>query len=737
VGAFHGTVAISGKTVTLTSGSRVFDPLWQAFMPAIAGRRSLDVIGSGTDSARLTLMAPAPDGPDQTVSLTSQLNYVTGVIEVTFTSPPGAGVLIVVSYNAEPSQWNGEHKVISATSKSVTYSEPNCTAAGASAASGEAYALPLIYVAPASHTNCAYDGDGGQACTPSDSNSGATKPHPKATLAGATQLLKSRVLTVPYMIQLADANGTGLGGSTPLTDCYQPNEVTFSAVTIGGAPVDENEQLRVDRFPQSYLWVHGSAHPEMVLINGSGDCAASSRAVGPSEALRFDHMAARVDGFSLQGYGNRIGRGLGPSGISFVNFATGYVENMICTGARDLNPKFFTQCVGAWDHSTLKVGGSHVVRNADWIRAVNQSNLFTADPSDQTGQNTTLDYFSSTPGAAMACTIMSNCQIDHLTAKFRGPGSYTAQSATEKSAFYYAERYVGSQCPNAACFDITIDAPNMTWESSVLGGHVDSSCANSQQGVCTVISGPAVRAYAQEDSFIKEYGASVIKGPDVEAAGGCVEVWNFSWQTPPGSQPPTCSSLVIRSESKLWPPLTLQNASESKTALLELKTGTGALAASFSASGQIATINSVATTGNGFGAEVYSNVPTATNRGIPATTMFTPTTDGNFTARFYLSQVDAGAGCTTPAAVAVQVTYTDPDFGVAQPLTFVATLSAGGGAVSTALNLTADTTQAHVATGSVFFRARGSAPIRYATNYTNGDCATQPRYRIVSLLQWF
>jgi hypothetical protein len=551
VGAFHGTVAINGKTVTLTSGSRVFDPRWQAFMPTIAGRRLLDVIGSETDSARLTLMAPAPDGPDQTFSLTSQLNYVTGVIEVTFTSPPGAGAPIVVSYNAEPSQWNGEHKVISATSKSVTYRAPNCTAAGTSAASGEAYALPLIYVAPASHTNCAYDGDGGQACTRATPIPARTNPHPKATLAGATQLLKSRALTVPYMIQLADANGTGLGGSTPLTDCYQPNEVTFSAVTIGGAPVDENEQLRVDRFPQSYVWVHGSAHPEMVLINGSGDCAASSRAVGPSEALRFDHMAARVDGFSLQGYGNRIGRGLGPSGISFGNFGTGYVENMICTGARDLNPKFFTQCVGAWDHSTLKVGGSHVVRNADWIRAVNQSNLFTADPSDQTGQNTTLDYFSSTPGAAMACTIMSNCQIDHLTAKFQGPGSYTAQSATEKSSFYYAERYVGSQCPNAACFDITIDAPNMTWESSVLGGARGLELRQQPAGCLHRYLRSGRSGLRAGGFFHQGIRASVIKGPDIEAAGGCVEVWNFGWQNPPGSQPPTCSSLVIRSESAL------------------------------------------------------------------------------------------------------------------------------------------------------------------------------------------
>jgi hypothetical protein len=536
VGTFQSEISITaGKTVTLTRPPFVFDSRWQAFMPTI-GTRSylLDIIGSGIDSSRLMLMAPVPDGPNQHFSLTSQLNYFTGVIEVTFHSPPAAGVPVTVSYNAEPSQWNGEHKVISATSSSITYAEPNCTGQGASVFGGEAYALPVIYVAPASHTTCAYDGDGGQPCTPADSNPGTTKSHPKATLSGALHVLKNRVLTIPHMIQLADANGTGIGGSAPRSDCYQPDEVTFSGATMGGAPVDENEQLGVDRFPQSYLWVHGNTHPELVLFNGSGSCTSSSRAIGSSEALRFDHMTGRVDGFSLQGYGNRIGRGLGPSGITFVSSSTGYVENMICIGGSDLNPMFRTQCIGAWDHSTLKVGGRHVVRNADWIRAVNQSNLFTADPSDLPGQNTTLEYSSSTSGAAMACTIMSNCQIDHLTAKFSGPGEYIAESATEKSVFYYAERYVGSQCPNSACFDITIDAPNMTWEASELGGHIDSSCANDQQGVCTVISGPAVRAYAEEDSLVKEYGASVIKGPDVQAAGGCVVVWNYPWQSPPG-----------------------------------------------------------------------------------------------------------------------------------------------------------------------------------------------------------
>jgi len=741
MGTFRGTVMISGGTaVTLTSTPAVFDSRWQAFVPAIAGASGRYVIGNSIDSTHLKLMAPASDGAGQSFTLSSQVNYVTGVIEVTFTSAPGAGAPITINYAAEPSQWYGERKVESSTSKTVSYAEANCTGPSATASGGTAYAIPVIYVAPASHTRCAYDGDGGQPCTPSDANPGTTKARPKATLAGVLQAVNRHVLTVPYLIQLADANGTGLGGSTPATDCYQPDELTFTGVMMGGSPVDPEEWVRVDKYPESYFWFHGNTHnPGNVLLNGSGTCSSSSRAIRPPEALRFDHTVARLDGFSIQGYGNHVRPGIGPSAITFVNFATGYVENMICTGAGDLDSSSFSQCIGAWDHSTLKVGGNHTVRNANWVLAVNDSYLVTTDPVNGPTQNTNLNYSSSAQTIAIGCSIVSNCQIDHLTATFSGSGRFTAQSATEKSVLYYAERSAGSQCPNAACMDITINAPNMTWESSQLGGHIDSTCGNYQQGVCTVISGPAIRAYAQEDSFIKEYSQSVIAGPDVQVAGGCVEVWNAGWETIPGSQPPTCSSLAIKSESKSFVPLTLQNASGSNTDLLDLKTGAGELAASFNSSGQISRINGLATAGNGVGVEVYSTVSPATDASIHATTMLTPSADANFAARFYVTQVDAGSGCTVATKVAVNLIYTDPYSGGAQPFTFVVPLNTSGGpSASPALSLSTDTiTVANVATGAVFFRAKGSTDIQYSTTYINGTCTTQPRYRIVAGLEWF
>jgi len=747
VGTFIGTVTISGGTeVTLTSTPAAFDSRWQAFMPTIAGVRGKYIIGSGVDSTHLKLMAPGTDGPGQSFTLTSQVNYMSGVVEVTFTSAPGAGVPITINYIADPSRWSGERKVESATSQSVSYMEPNCTGSSAKASGGVAYAIPVMYVAPASHTHCAYDGDGGQACTPSDANPGTSKAQPKATLAGVLQAVNRRILTIPYMVQLADANGTGLGGSTADTDCYQPYELTFTGVTMGGGPVNVNERIRVDQYPHSYWWFHGNTrNPDNVLLNGSGTCARSSRRIATFEALRFDHTVARIDGFSIQGYGNNVGQmggGIGASAITFVSFASGYVENMVCTGPHDHDPNTFSQCIAAWDHSTLRVGGNHTVRNANWILASDESNLYTATPVDGPTQNTNLDYSSGKYTVAMGCAIMSNCEIDHLTAVFTGSGRYTALAVSQKSAFYYAESFFGSQCPNAACIDITINAPNMTWESSSLGGKMDFPCTPSQQGVCRVISGPRIRAFSQEDSYVKEASTSVIKGPDVMAGGGCVGMWNASWdrgEGVPAWQPPTCASLVLKSESKSFVPLTLQNASGSSTNILDLKTGEGALATSFNAAGQISKLNRVATAGNGVGAEVYSTVSVATSTNLPPTTMLTPEADGNFAVHFYLTQVDRGEGCAAGARVAVNLIYSDPFSGGAQPFTFVVPLTSSGSAsASSALSLSTDAiTAANVATGSMVFRAQGSTPIQYSTTYSSDMCTRQPSYRVVPVLLWF
>jgi len=137
--------------------------------------------------------------------------------------------------------------------------------------------------------------------------------------------------------------------------------------------------------------------------------------------------------------------------------------------------------------------------------------------------------------------------------------------------------------------------------------------------------------------------------------------------------------------------------------------------------------------------EVYSTVSPATDASIHATTMLTPSADANFAARFYVTQVDAGSGCTVATKVAVNLIYTDPYSGGAQPFTFVVPLNTSGGpSASPALSLSTDTiTVANVATGAVFFRAKGSTDIQYSTTYINGTCTTRPRYRIVAGLEWF
>jgi len=150
-------------------------------------------------------------------------------------------------------------------------------------------------------------------------------------------------------------------------------------------------------------------------------------------------------------------------------------------------------------------------------------------------------------------------------------------------------------------------------------------------------------------------------------------------------------------------------------------------------------VNGVTAVGNGAGVEVYSTVSESVNASLPATTMLTPQRDGTFAVYFYIAQVDTGAGCSGIAQVSVNLIYSDPFSGAAQPFTFVVPLSASGGpSPSGALRLSPDNISvANVAAGSMVFRARGGTNISYSTTYTPGGCSKQPRYQVAPLLLWF
>src|SRR5207247_11210911 len=113
--------------------------------------------------------------------------------------------------------------------------------------------------------------------------------------------------------------------------------------------------------------------------------------------------------------------------------------------------------------------------------------------------------------------------------------------------------------------------------------------------------------------------------------------------------------------------------------------------------------------------ERQSTFYAASDPSIHATTMLAPSADANFAARFYVTQVDAGSGCTVATKVAVNLIYTDPYSGGAQPFTFVVPLNTSGGpSASPALSLSTDTiTVANVATGADCLRANGSPELKY------------------------
>jgi hypothetical protein len=150
-------------------------------------------------------------------------------------------------------------------------------------------------------------------------------------------------------------------------------------------------------------------------------------------------------------------------------------------------------------------------------------------------------------------------------------------------------------------------------------------------------------------------------------------------------------------------------------------------------------MNGVAAAGNGAGLEVYSRVSEIANGSLPETVMLTPDADGTFSVQFYLTQVDRGEACTGAAQVSINLIYSDPYSGAAQPFTFLVPLFGSGSLAATnALRLSTEAiTVANAATGSMVFRATGRTTIGYSTTYTPGACARQPRYRIAPVLLWF
>jgi hypothetical protein len=136
--------------------------------------------------------------------------------------------------------------------------------------------------------------------------------------------------------------------------------------------------------------------------------------------------------------------------------------------------------------------------------------------------------------------------------------------------------------------------------------------------------------------------------------------------------------------------------------------------------------------------EVYSTPSGAVSGSIGPTTMYTPAAGGVFRFIFYITQVSAGAGCTSAGITGITLSFTDGVTNLAATDSLY--LYSGSPTASTGASNNLVTSgnpgaanrfsgQAHI------IDANGGNPISYAVTFASSGCTTQPQYEIFPVLE--
>jgi hypothetical protein len=353
------------------------------------------------------------------------------------------------------------------------------------------------YVAPAGLTTCTYNGDAGQACSPSDTNDGLTKATPFATIARARDVIQGRLLTAPVVIQLAD---------TTAGTCYQPNRVIFdnpAAGGSGGTALSVGSQTLPDAYPAGYIHIRGNeAAPNNVSIVGATTCAGTASST--LAALAFIGTNARLSGVHLKYF---------KFGVQGLN-ATIYMESMNGTSDNPAPAVIDASAVNVDDRSVLHAGGSISITN--WIFAtVNGNSLFdTRTPAGYLS----LTYTSSGGERAMLMNEGSHGYNQGGTFNFSGTGNYRMFEAIANSHWNWQSDITTT---------ITINAPNAVMLRADQGSFIFETC-ESTNTVCTFIA-LGQRAVARRGSYIQYNGTATGGSPDFADSGSVIANGTFPY----------------------------------------------------------------------------------------------------------------------------------------------------------------------------------------------------------------
>lgn len=332
-----------------------------------------------------------------------------------------------------------------------------------------------IYVCPVALANCAYNGDGGQAATPSDSNTYAqaqNKATPFATVTHAAAVLANALLLAPMTVQLADTS----------TSCYTDSEVAWNQQTsLEGNPYQIFEigwsqvggpYAYTDTYPTSYLEIKGNiTTPANVSWSGATvPCAGTTS--GFRVAVRMVHMNTVVHGVNFKYFdANNVDN----AAITAIDHSTLFSDHNTLTGSGGAG-------------SNLALVGYNSNGHFGPANNVTEGSTIFCDVASYCNTRTPAGWFTSTVANSTFTkpAIIAN-ENSHITIwgpttqSYSGSAAYTVYQAQANGSIITVE------APAPGTSSITLNGANITFLVAAQNGTIVNGC-QAGGNTCTLTS---------------------------------------------------------------------------------------------------------------------------------------------------------------------------------------------------------------------------------------------------------
>jgi hypothetical protein len=410
--------------------------------------------------------------------------------------------------------------------------------AGDGANSGVAFALgqpqanfPLtistpttFYVCPAALSNCAYNGDGGQATigNPSDSNSigqAQSKLTPWATITHAASVLKNAVIYGPVTIQLADTS----------TSCYTDTEVVFNPMTMGGAKYQIFEYgwsqvggptAYTDVYPQSYIEIKGNITTPANVSWTAATVPCAGTTSGARTALRFPHTVAVVHGVNFKYWdANNVDN----AAVQALDHSSLFIDNITHTGAGGVGAVIALVTYNSFLGMGPNLNGT-------------ETGISFCDMFSMCTTHTPAGYLSSTiTNNTYAKSIHIANEGAHLTVwgpttqTFSGTGAYTVYTAQAGGEINTTQAGGGIGAVPSA---LTVSGANTTLLVAAQFGMIINSCTSTNNN-CTGLSSILRHSNVNSNGYIADFVGTQGSSGDTITGDGQIVYTPFG--TPTGS----------------------------------------------------------------------------------------------------------------------------------------------------------------------------------------------------------